>query len=76
MSVAPSSPSWLADHHRTLTAQALEAHGWKGALRGIGWGRPDTLGVAAMPAAAALIPLSRKPPVDRTPMPSQDCPMA
>ncbi|MGQ4599454.1 hypothetical protein [Nocardia sp. R6R-6] len=33
------------------------------------------LGSASMLAAAALIPLSRKPPVDRAPAPSQDCPM-
>ena len=33
----------------TLTshARALEAHGWKGALLGAGWGRPDTFTVAA-----------------------------
>jgi len=40
-----------ADHNSldTLTAQAkaLEAHGWKGALFGTGWGRPDTFTVAA-----------------------------
>ncbi|MET8653140.1 LLM class flavin-dependent oxidoreductase [Nocardia aurea] len=39
-----------ADHNSldTLTAQAkaLEAHGWKGALVGTGWGRPDTFTVA------------------------------
>jgi len=39
------------DHNSldTLTAQAkaLEAHGWKGALFGTGWGRPDTFTVAA-----------------------------
>jgi len=39
------------DHNslETLTAQAqaLEAHGWKGALFGTGWGRPDTFTVAA-----------------------------
>lgn len=44
------------DHHNsleTLTAQAkaLENHGWKGALIGTGWGRPDTLTVAAALAA-------------------------
>lgn len=33
----------------TLTshAKALEEHGWKGALLGTGWGRPDTFTVAA-----------------------------
>jgi alkanesulfonate monooxygenase len=33
----------------TLTAQAeaLERHGWRGALLGAGWGRPDTFTVAA-----------------------------
>jgi alkanesulfonate monooxygenase len=33
----------------TLTGQAkaLEEHGWKGALIGTGWGRPDTFTVAA-----------------------------
>ncbi len=33
----------------TLTeqAQALEDHGWRGALIGTGWGRPDTFTVAA-----------------------------
>ena len=30
----------------TSHAKALEAHGWKGALIGTGWGRPDTLTVA------------------------------
>src|SRR5688572_23645635 len=40
------------DNHNsleTLTAQAkaLEAFGWKGALIGTGWGRPDTFTVAA-----------------------------
>ncbi|MFC9872520.1 LLM class flavin-dependent oxidoreductase [Nocardia salmonicida] len=44
-----------ADHNSldTLTtqAEALEAHGWKGALLGTGWGRPDTLTVAAALAA-------------------------
>lgn len=44
-----------ADHNSldTLTshAKALERHGWKGALLGTGWGRPDTLTVAASLAA-------------------------
>ncbi|MFC8381191.1 LLM class flavin-dependent oxidoreductase [Nocardia sp. NPDC057272] len=44
-----------ADHNSldTLTTQAkaLQAHGWKGALLGTGWGRPDTLTVAAALAA-------------------------
>jgi alkanesulfonate monooxygenase len=31
----------------TSHAKALEDHGWKGALLGTGWGRPDTLTVAA-----------------------------
>ncbi|WP_448955368.1 LLM class flavin-dependent oxidoreductase [Labrys neptuniae] len=37
----------------TLTSQAraLEEHGWKGALIGAGWGRPDTFTVAAALAA-------------------------
>lgn len=37
----------------TLTghAKALEDHGWKGALLGTGWGRPDTFTVAAALAA-------------------------
>ncbi|GES49756.1 alkanesulfonate monooxygenase [Rhizobium sp. NBRC 114257] len=37
----------------TLTshAKALEDHGWKGALIGTGWGRPDTFTVAAALAA-------------------------
>jgi len=37
----------------TLTshAKALEDHGWKGALVGTGWGRPDTFTVAAALAA-------------------------
>ncbi|OWV69566.1 alkanesulfonate monooxygenase [Rhizobium sp. R634] len=37
----------------TLTshAKALEGHGWKGALIGTGWGRPDTFTVAASLAA-------------------------
>jgi alkanesulfonate monooxygenase len=44
-----------ADHNslETLTAQAqaLEDHGWKGALIGAGWGRPDTFTVATALAA-------------------------
>jgi alkanesulfonate monooxygenase len=44
-----------ADHHSlaTLTAQAeaLERHGWTGALIGTGWGRPDTYTLAAALAA-------------------------
>ncbi len=37
----------------TLTshAKALEKHGWKGALLGTGWGRPDTFTVATALAA-------------------------
>jgi alkanesulfonate monooxygenase len=46
----------LAEDHNgleTLTshARALEDHGWKGALLGAGWGRPDTFTVAAALAA-------------------------
>ncbi|KAA0016508.1 LLM class flavin-dependent oxidoreductase [Antrihabitans cavernicola] len=45
----------VADHNSldTLTTQAtaLEKHRWKGALLGTGWGRPDTLTVAAALAA-------------------------
>jgi alkanesulfonate monooxygenase len=45
----------VADHNslETLTSQAkaLEQHGWKGALLGTGWGRPDTFTVAAALAA-------------------------
>jgi alkanesulfonate monooxygenase len=32
-------------------AQALERHGWQGALIGTGWGRPDTFTVASVLAA-------------------------
>ena len=43
------------DHNslETLTSQAraLETHGWKGALIGAGWGRPDAFTVAAALAA-------------------------
>lgn len=43
------------DHNSldTLTAQAkaLEEHGWKGALIGTGWGRPDTFTIATALAA-------------------------
>jgi alkanesulfonate monooxygenase len=40
-----------ADEHNSLEtltshAKALEQHGWKGALIGTGWGRPDTFTVA------------------------------
>ncbi len=35
----------------TSHARALEDHGWKGALLGAGWGRPDTFTVAAALAA-------------------------
>ncbi len=35
----------------TAHARALEEHGWKGALIGTGWGRPDTFTVAASLAA-------------------------
>lgn len=44
-----------ADHNSlaTLTEQALalEQHGWRGALLGTGWGRPDTFTVATALAA-------------------------
>lgn len=44
-----------AEHNSldTLTAQAeaVERHGWRGALLGTGWGRPDTVTVAAALAA-------------------------
>lgn len=44
-----------ADHNSldTLTAhaRALEEHGWRGALLGAGWGRPDTFTVATALAA-------------------------
>jgi alkanesulfonate monooxygenase len=41
------------DSLETLTshATALERHGWRGALIGTGWGRPDTFTVAAALAA-------------------------
>lgn len=35
----------------TEQARAVEAHGWKGALLGNGWGRPDTFAVATALAA-------------------------
>jgi len=45
----------VEDHNslRTLTshAEALERHGWGGALLGAGWGRPDTFTVATALAA-------------------------
>ncbi len=45
-----------AEGHNTLEvlashATALEEHGWKGALLGAGWGRPDTFTVATALAA-------------------------
>lgn len=43
------------DHNSLPTlleqAQALERHGWRGALLGTGWGRPDTFTVATALAA-------------------------
>jgi alkanesulfonate monooxygenase len=44
------------ENHNTLEAltshaKALEAHGWRGALIGTGWGRPDTFTVTAALAA-------------------------
>lgn len=44
------------DNHNSLEtlttqAKALEAFGWKGALIGTGWGRPDTFTIAAALAA-------------------------
>lgn len=44
------------DNHNSLDqltqhAKALEEHGWKGALIGTGWGRPDTFTVATALAA-------------------------
>jgi len=39
---APNSLETLTSH-----ARALEDHGWRGALIGSGWGRPDTFTVAA-----------------------------
>ena len=46
----------VAENHSSLAtlsehARALEEHGWKGALIGTGWGRPDTFTVAAALAA-------------------------
>jgi alkanesulfonate monooxygenase len=46
----------VAQDHNSLEtlishAAALETHGWKGALIGTGWGRPDTFTVAAALAA-------------------------
>lgn len=46
----------IVDGHNSLDtltrqAQALEAHGWGGALIGTGWGRPDTFTVATALAA-------------------------
>lgn len=35
----------------TEQARALETYGWKGALIGTGWGRPDTFTIAAALAA-------------------------
>ncbi|WP_420136922.1 LLM class flavin-dependent oxidoreductase [Sphingomonas sp.] len=43
---APASLDTLTSH-----AQALEDHGWKGALIGTSWGRPDTFTVATALAA-------------------------
>jgi alkanesulfonate monooxygenase len=47
--------STVEDHNslETLTshAKALEEHGWRGALIGSGWGRPDTFTVATTLAA-------------------------
>ena len=40
--LAPNSLETLTSH-----ATALEQHGWRGALIGSGWGRPDTFTVAA-----------------------------
>lgn len=44
-----------ANHNSLATlasqAEALERHGWRGALVGTGWGRPDTFTVAAALAA-------------------------
>ncbi|GGO32731.1 LLM class flavin-dependent oxidoreductase [Micromonospora parathelypteridis] len=46
----------VVQHHNSLDtltahAQALEQHGWSGALIGTGWGRPDTFTVATALAA-------------------------
>ena len=41
---APSTTRWTC-------AKRVEEHGWKGALIGTGWGRPDTFTVAAALAA-------------------------
>ncbi|SEL82104.1 LLM class flavin-dependent oxidoreductase [Streptacidiphilus jiangxiensis] len=42
---------WGTLDHSTELAQAVEDHGWSGALLGTGWGRPDTFTVAAALAA-------------------------
>src|SRR6478752_4885576 len=47
----------VVENHNSLAtlaeqARALEEHGWKGALIGTGWGRPDTFTVATALAAA------------------------
>ena len=46
----------VAPDHNTLEtltshAEALERYGWRGALLGSGWGRPDTFTVATALAA-------------------------
>jgi alkanesulfonate monooxygenase len=46
----------IVENHNSLDAltgqaRALEDHGWKGALIGTGWGRPDTVTVATSLAA-------------------------
>jgi hypothetical protein len=52
-----------ADHNSlgTLTSQAraLEEHGWRGALLGAGWGRPDTAGPGRprVVAGRVIVPL-------------------
>lgn len=43
----PDDPAHNTLETLTSHAEALERHGWKGALIGTGWGRPDTFTVAA-----------------------------
>ena len=51
IAATPSPPTTTVWTPSPSQAQALEEHGWRGALIGTGWGRPDTFTVATALAA-------------------------
>lgn len=46
-----TTTGWGSVEYTTDLARTAEEHGWRGALLGTGWGRPDTFTVATALAA-------------------------